>query len=69
MSFNTFFPAAKAIHIPGRIFPVQILYTKEAQDDYIDSAINTVLQINDEGEEGGKIWCKNDLQCQCVSSS
>jgi HrpA-like RNA helicase len=57
-SFNTFFPASKSIHIPGRTFPVQILYTKDAQDDYIDSAVATVLQIIDEGGEGGErpLW-------------
>ena len=54
-TFSTFFPFAVSIHIPGRTFPVQILYAKEAQDDYIDSTVSTVLQIIEEGDEGGEI--------------
>lgn len=51
-TFQTFFPKATKIQIPGRQFPVQILYTKEAQDDYLDAALLTVLQIHEEGEDG-----------------
>ena len=53
-TFRTFFPSAESIQIPGRTFPVQVLYTREPQEDYIDSAISTVLQIHEEGEEGGE---------------
>jgi len=34
------------IKIPGRQYPVQILYTKDVQEDYIDSALSTALQIH-----------------------
>lgn len=64
-TFANFFPDAARIQIPGRQFPVQILYTEEPQDDYIDSAISIVLQIIEEGESGdilvflpGKIMCR-----------
>ena len=30
--FLAFFPGAASIHIPGRQYPVQILYTKEPQE-------------------------------------
>jgi HrpA-like RNA helicase len=53
-TFSSSFPFAVSIHIPGRTFPVQILYTKEAQDDYIDSTVSTGLQIIEEGDEGGE---------------
>ena len=42
------------IKIPGRMFPVQIVYTAETQQDYIDSALATTMQIHenmDDNEE------------------
>jgi HrpA-like RNA helicase len=51
-TFQTFFPQAKHIKIPGRQFPVQILYTRKAQGDYLDAALSAVLQIDEEGEDG-----------------
>jgi HrpA-like RNA helicase len=51
-TFESYFQGAAKIQIPGRQFPVQILYTKEAQEDYIDSTLLTTLQIHEEGEEG-----------------
>ena len=32
--------------IPGRTFPVEILYTKEAEADYLDASLITVMQIH-----------------------
>ena len=32
--------------IPGRTFPVDALYTKTPQDDYLDTALITVMQIH-----------------------
>lgn len=51
-TFQAFFPKADKIEIPGRQFPVQVLYTKEAQDDYMDAALSTALQIHEEAEDG-----------------
>ena len=51
-TFQSFFPKATKIQIPGRQFPVQIVYTKEAQDDYMDAALLTALQIHEETEDG-----------------
>jgi HrpA-like RNA helicase len=51
-TFATFFPRAETIRIPGRMYPVQIVYTKEPQDDYLDSALATALQIHQDAEEG-----------------
>ena len=31
-TFMTFFPGASSVKIPGRMYPVQIVYTKEPQD-------------------------------------
>lgn len=54
-TFQGFFPTAKIIRIPGRTFPVQIVYTKEPQEDYIDSALSTCLQIHSEVSDDGDI--------------
>jgi hypothetical protein len=32
--------------IPGRMYPVDIYYTKAPEADYVDAAIVTVLQIH-----------------------
>ena len=51
-TFTQFFPQAKCIKIPGRTFPVQTLYTKDPQEDYIDAALLSALQIHSYEEEG-----------------
>jgi HrpA-like RNA helicase len=54
-TFDTFFDAdkTKSIYIPGRMFPVETFYTDEPQEDFIDAALTTILQIHDEGEDTG----------------
>jgi len=32
--------------IPGRTYPVEVLYTKEAETDYLDASMITVMQIH-----------------------
>jgi HrpA-like RNA helicase len=51
-TFSKFFPQAETIRIPGRMHPVQIVYTKEPQEDYLDSALATALQIHQNTEDG-----------------
>lgn len=45
-SFSEFLGNAKTVRIPGRLYPVQLLFTNEAQDDYVDAAVTTALQIH-----------------------
>ncbi|KAL7529755.1 hypothetical protein ACHAXR_004121, partial [Thalassiosira sp. AJA248-18] len=45
-TFQTFFPGSSMIKIPGRQYPVQAVYTDQVYDDYIDAALNTVIQIH-----------------------
>ncbi|KAG7363864.1 ATP-dependent helicase HrpA [Nitzschia inconspicua] len=47
-TFQTFFSndSVATIQIPGRLFPVQHVYTSEPQEDYIDAALATALQIH-----------------------
>lgn len=44
--FSKFFDDASIFMIPGRMFPVDIYYTKSPEADYVDAAVVTVLQIH-----------------------
>mmetsp|Transcript_7755 Transcript_7755/g.15640 ORF Transcript_7755/g.15640 Transcript_7755/m.15640 type:complete len:1328 (-) Transcript_7755:1924-5907(-) len=44
--FSTYFFQCPIFTIPGRTFPVEILYTKEPEADYLDAALITVMQIH-----------------------
>merc|ERR1712142_636892 len=46
VKFSEYFFQAPIFTIPGRTFPVEILYTKEAETDYLDAALITVMQIH-----------------------
>lgn len=45
-AFANFFDDAAIFTIPGRTHPVDILYTKSPEADYLDAAVVTVLQIH-----------------------
>ncbi|KAL1920521.1 uncharacterized protein VTP21DRAFT_898 [Calcarisporiella thermophila] len=44
--FASFFFNCPIFTIPGRTFPVEKLYTKEPESDYLDAALITVMQIH-----------------------
>lgn len=44
--FSKYFFDCPIFKIPGRTFPVEIMYAKEPENDYLDGAIITVLQIH-----------------------
>ena len=44
--FSKFFDNAPIFMIPGRMFPVDILYTKAPEADYLDAVVVTILQIH-----------------------
>lgn len=44
--FSDYFDSAPIFKIPGRRYPVEILYTKAPEADYLDAAIVTALQIH-----------------------
>lgn len=50
--FQTYFNDAPLLAVPGRTHPVEIYYTPEYQQDYLESAIRTVLQIHATEGEG-----------------
>lgn len=46
VKFSEYFFQAPIFTIPGRTYPVEILYTKEAETDYLDAALITCMQIH-----------------------
>mmetsp|Transcript_15866 Transcript_15866/g.35547 ORF Transcript_15866/g.35547 Transcript_15866/m.35547 type:complete len:1098 (-) Transcript_15866:65-3358(-) len=44
--FSTYFFNSHIFTIPGRTFPVEILYSKDPEQDYVESSLMTVLQIH-----------------------
>jgi ATP-dependent RNA helicase DHX8/PRP22 len=44
--FSSYFFECPIFRIPGRTFPVEILYTREPETDYLDAALITVQQIH-----------------------
>jgi len=46
VKFSQYFFKAPIFTIPGRTFPVEVLYTKEPETDYLDASLITVMQIH-----------------------
>lgn len=44
--FSTFFGNVPIFTIPGRTFPVNVMYSKNPCEDYVDSAVKQVLKIH-----------------------
>ncbi|KAJ7597435.1 P-loop containing nucleoside triphosphate hydrolase protein [Mycena floridula] len=44
--FSKYFFGCPIFTIPGRTFPVEVLYTKEPETDYLDASLITVMQIH-----------------------
>lgn len=44
--FATYFWGCPIFTIPGRTFPVEVLYTKEPEPDYLEASLITILQIH-----------------------
>ncbi|KAK5112646.1 hypothetical protein LTR62_003962 [Meristemomyces frigidus] len=44
--FSSYFLECPILTIPGRTFPVEIMYSREPESDYLDSALTTVMQIH-----------------------
>ena len=44
--FSEYFNQCPIFSIPGRTFPVEIMYSREPEDDYLDAALTTIMQIH-----------------------
>lgn len=43
--FQDYFDGAPLLNVPGRMYPVEVFYAPEPVTDYVDAAIQTVLEI------------------------
>ncbi|KAI9928306.1 DEAH-box ATP-dependent RNA helicase prp43 [Aspergillus wentii] len=50
--FQRYFNDAPLLAVPGRTHPVEVFYTPEPEQDYVEAAIRTVLQIHATEGEG-----------------
>ena len=57
--FSTYFNNCPIFTIPGRTFPVEILYCKEPEPDYLEAAMITIMQIH-LSEPAGDILGKHE---------
>ncbi|XP_047325773.1 probable pre-mRNA-splicing factor ATP-dependent RNA helicase DEAH5 [Impatiens glandulifera] len=69
--FSGYFFNCNIFTIPGRTFPVEILYTKQPESDYLDASLITVLQIHLTEPEGDVLLFLTgqeeiDHACQCL---
>merc|ERR1719284_34722 len=46
VKFSEYFFNSHIFTIPGRTFPVEILYTREPETDYLDASLITIMQIH-----------------------
>ena len=44
--FSEYFNQCPIFSIPGRTYPVEIMYSREPEEDYLDAALTTVMQIH-----------------------
>ena len=44
--FSNYFFSCPIFTIPGRTFPVEVMYTKEPETDYLEASLVTVMQIH-----------------------
>ncbi|XP_039144367.1 pre-mRNA-splicing factor ATP-dependent RNA helicase DEAH10 isoform X3 [Dioscorea cayenensis subsp. rotundata] len=44
--FSEYFGGAKAVYVQGRQYPVDILYTYQPEQDYLDATLITIFQIH-----------------------
>ncbi|XP_045585400.2 pre-mRNA-splicing factor ATP-dependent RNA helicase PRP16 [Procambarus clarkii] len=50
--FATFFGEVPVFTIPGRTFPVELFFSRNAVEDYVEAAVKQALQIHLQAEEG-----------------
>lgn len=73
VKFSSYFFEAPIFTIPGRTFPVEVLYTKEPETDYLDASLITVMQIHLREPPGRifefllQVYCNNQTSISCTS--
>ena len=63
--FVDYFDGAPHLKVPGRMHPVEIFYTPEAERDYVDAACRTAVQIHQyEGEGDILIFLTGEMEIE-----
>ncbi|GAA5943229.1 hypothetical protein JCM3775_004543 [Rhodotorula graminis] len=66
--FSRFYDDAPCYTIPGRTFPVDVLFSKTPCEDYVDSAVKQALQIHISHPPGDVLIFmtgQEDIECTC----
>ncbi|KAI0136419.1 P-loop containing nucleoside triphosphate hydrolase protein [Xylariales sp. AK1849] len=66
--FSEFFGGAPEFFIPGRTFPVDIMYHRSPVEDYVDQAVQQVLSIHVSMGQGDILVFmtgQEDIECTC----
>src|SRR5688572_4079803 len=70
--FAAYFGGVPVFKIPGRTFPVDILYGKSSPDDYVDAAAKQILSIHLQRPKGDILVFMTgqaDVECTCMHVS
>lgn len=67
--FSSYFGQAPVFTIPGRTFPVDVLYSKHHVEDYVDAAVRQVLTVHLSSDLQGDILVfmtgQDDIEATC----
>lgn len=66
--FSRFYDDAPCFTIPGRTFPVDVLFSKTPCEDYVDAAVKQALQIHISHPPGDILIFmtgQEDIECTC----
>ncbi|KAJ7570096.1 hypothetical protein O6H91_01G106800 [Diphasiastrum complanatum] len=70
--FSNFFGSVPVFRIPGRTFPVNILYSKSPCEDYVDAAVKQVMSIHISCPPGDILIFmtgQDEIECTCFAIS
>lgn len=66
--FSSFFGNVPTFKIPGRTFPVEIMYAKTTVEDYVDAAVKQAVQVHLSADEGDMLIFmpgQEDIEVTC----
>ena len=68
--FSEYFDFAPIFRIPGRRYPVDILYTKQPEADYMDAVVVSVLQIHAQEPKGDiLVFCTGQEEIEALEET
>lgn len=52
LKFQEYFEGSPRLNIPGRMYPVDVYFSKTPESDYVEAAIRTAVTIHENEGEG-----------------